>query len=98
MEGNTFNEEHKIRLFQNVCMLSNSFVMKCTIIGAVPRVCRIKVSVTMFCVFNIIPVAPGVQGGLILAQVPLCLVLHKHQLEQQREDETRRVNTTKTPG
>lgn len=51
----------------------------------------------MFCVFNIISVAPGAQGGLILAQVPLCLALHKYQLEQPRADETRRVNANKPP-
>jgi len=65
-------------------MLSNSFMMKCTVIAAVSRVCRTKVSVMMFSVFNIVSVAHGVQGDLVVAQVPLCLALHKHQPEQRR--------------
>lgn len=64
-------------------MLSNSFMMKCTIIGAVSNLCRIKVSVTVFCVFNIISVAPGAQGGLILSQIPLCLAQQNTNLNSE---------------
>lgn len=71
--------------------------MKCTIIRALPGVCRIKVSVTMFCVFNIISAAPGAQGGLILAQVPLWHCTNTN-LNGWRADESRRVNAWKTPG
>lgn len=79
-------------------MVSNSFMMKCTIIQAVSSVCKIKVSVTMFCAFNITSVARGAQSGLIPAEVPLCFALHKHQLEQRRADESRRANANKSPG
>lgn len=40
----------KIRWFQNVHMLSSSFVMKCAT-GDVSSSCRVSVCVTVFCVF-----------------------------------------------